>query len=297
MDLEHANTIPISEILGKLDLQPLRSEGPVLYYSSLWGRKHQTTLTVHTITNRWSDPNMSDGTLVEWVVHYLRFCGEAHTERDALRWITNMSVGSSGLVAAPPGQPPRVDLRHKKTIQYPGLLHYLHREGIALPLARQYLKEIHARNRQTGKDFIALGLLTVDGGFALRTAYLKRSIGQPAISFIRGRMPKPKGIHLFKEVLDFLSVLSHLNRTTLDEDVIILNAWSCLAQVPAYIHQYGYQTMYTWLDNTEQGQQATAYVGQFLQIEANTRHQPMNKLYAAHHCVHTWYRHLAHQTT
>ncbi|QMW06699.1 hypothetical protein [Spirosoma foliorum] len=292
MDLEHANTIPISEILGKLDLQPLRREGAVLYYSSLWGRKRQATLTVHTITNRWSDLHTQDGTLVEWVVHYLRFRGEAHTERDALRWITNMSVGSLGLVATPPAQQPKVDLRHKKTLQYPGLLHYLHREGIALPLARQYLKEIHARNRQTGKDFIALGLPTVDGGFALRTAYLKRSIGQPAISFIRGRMPKPKGIHLFKEVLDFLSVLSHLDHTTLDEDVIILHDWCCLVQVPAYIHQYGYQTLYTWLDHTEQGDQATASVGQFLQTEVGIRHQPMNKLYAGYHSVHDWYRHV-----
>ncbi|QMW05458.1 hypothetical protein [Spirosoma foliorum] len=290
MDPEHANTIPISEILGKLDLKPLRCEGPILYYTPLWDRKRRSTLIVNRLTNRWSDAAISNGNLIEWVVQYLRFRGEAHTELDALRWIANMSVCLPEPIADPIDRQ-RIELRHKKTIQYPGLLHYLEREGIALSLARRYMKEIHARNRQTGKDFIALGLPTVEGGFALRTAYLERSIGLPTISFIRGRVPKPNGIHLFKEGFDFLSVLSYLNRTDLDEDVIILNTWSCLSQVPAYIRQYGYQTAYSWLNNTDLGQQATNSISQFLQTEIGTCHQPMNKLYKLHDNVHSWYRH------
>lgn len=101
-----------------------------------------------------------------------------------------------------------IELRQKKAIYYPGLVHYLHREGIDLALAGQYLKEIYARNRQTGNNFIALGLPTVDGGFGLRTAYLERYIGQPAISFIRGQVVKSKGILVFKEGMDFLCLLS-----------------------------------------------------------------------------------------
>jgi len=291
MYAEHANTIPISEILGKLDLKPLRQEDPVLYYPSLWDRKRLTTLVVNTQTNRWSDATTQQGTLVELVVYYLKSHCEAHTEIDAIRWINNMN--GSFLRAIPDlfdKQPP-VELRRKKAIQYPGLLHYLRREGITLNLARQYLKEIHVRNRQTGNDFIALGLPTVDGGFALRTAYLERYIGQPAISFIRGRVAKPKGIHLFKEGMDYLSLLSHIGQMALDEDAIILNAWYCLCQVPGYIRQYGYQTMYSWLDNTTQGDQATASLGQFVQTEAGVRHRPMNKLYTAHDTVHAWYHH------
>lgn len=296
MDPEHANTIPISEILGKLDLKPLCGEGSILYYASLWDRKPGATLAVNTLTNRWSDAATQDGTLLEWVVRYLRFRGEAYAEVDALRWIANMSVCLLDPIVDQVSPQPKVDLRHKKTIQYPGLLHYLNREGIALSLARQYLKEIHARNQQTGNDFIALGLPTVEGGFALRTAYLERFIGHPAISFIRGRVPKPNGIHIFREGLDYLSILSHLDRTALDEDTIILNAWPCQVQVPAYVRQYGYRTLYSWLDNTEQGHQATVSVDQFLQTEAGIHHQPMNRLYVAHDSVHTWYRHMRNRT-
>jgi hypothetical protein len=291
MDPEHANTIPISEILGKLDLRPLRQEGAVVYYPSLWDRKRQAVLLVATQTNRWSDATIKNGTLMEFVVRYLQSHGEAHTEVDALRWLRNMSVSLPHLPVSQADQHPKLELRHKKVIHYPGLVHYLNREGIALALAQQYLKEIHARNRQTGNNFIALGLPTVDGGYALRTAYLERFIGEPSLSFIRGRVPKPNGIHLFKDVLDYLCILSYRNKTALDEDVIILNGWGYLSQLPAYIRQYGYQTLYSWLDTTEQGQQATKFVNLFLQTETGLRHQPMNSVYAAHGHVQAWYRH------
>lgn len=183
-----------------------------------------------------------------------------------------------------------IELRQKKAIYYPGLVHYLHREGIDLALAGQYLKEIYARNRQTGNNFIALGLPTVDGGFGLRTAYLERYIGQPAISFIRGQVVKSKGILVFKEGMDFSCLLSYIGLAALEEEAIVLNAWSCLAQVPAYIHQYGYQTLHSWLDNTEQGTQARTCIDRFLQTETGLRHRPMNKLYADHTSVHAWYR-------
>lgn len=291
MDSEHANTIPISEILGKLDLRPLRQEGSAFYYPSLWDRQRQALLVVNTQTNRWSDAITQQGALIDLVVRYLQSRGEAHTDIDALRWIRNMSVCVSDYLIGQTAQQPKIELRHKKVIHYPGLIHYLNREGIALALAQQYLKEIHARNWQTGNDFIALGLSTVDGGYALRTAYLQRFIGQPSLSFIRGRVPKSTGIHFFKDVLDYLCILSYRNKTALDEDVIILNDWCCLFQMPAYIRQYGYQILYSWLDMTEQGQLATNFVNQLLQTEEGLRHQPMNNVYAAHGRVQAWYRH------
>jgi len=290
MDPEHANTIPISEILGKLEVKTLRQQGAMVYYPSLWDHKRGAMLVVNTATNRWSDRSTQSSTLMEWVMYYLRFRGEAHTEVDALRWLTNMSARFPETVVAPSEKQPKIELRHKKMIHYPGLLHYLEREGIALTLARQYLKEIHARNRQTGKDFIALGLPTVEGGFALRTAYLERFISQPAISFLRGRVPKPRGIHLFKEGLDYLAFLSHGQRTALEEDVIILNAWSCLPQIAPYIRQYGYQTLYSWLDNTPIGEQAQISLSRFIDTEAGLKHKPMNAHYQAHDTVHNWYR-------
>lgn len=288
MDPEHANTIPISEILGKLEVRPLNQQGSIVYYPSLWDRKRGAMLVVDTTTNRWSDATGKQGTLMELVCRYLAFRLEAHTEVDALRWIKNMTVSVDGCLSTM--SHPAIELRQKKGIHYPGLVYYLQREGIALSLAQQYLKEIHARNRQTGNAFIALGLPTVDGGFSLRTAYLERYIGQPAISFIRGNVIKPKGLHVFKEGMDYLCLLSHIGQTTLEEDVIVLNAWSCLSQVPAYIHQYGYQTLYSWLDNTEQGRQAITCLDRYLQTEEGLRHQPMNKLYTDQPSVHAWYR-------
>jgi hypothetical protein len=289
MDQEHANTIPISEILGKLHLQPSRREGPILEYPSILDRKRQATLVVNTLTNRWSDANQQAGTVVELVCQYLKSRWEEHTEADALRWINNMLVSFPDPIPDHPHDESALELRQKKMIQYPGLIYYLKRVGIPLPLARQFLKEVHVRNRRTSKDFMALGLPTIEGGFALRTAYLERHLGPLAISFIRGTTPKPKAIHLFKEGLDYLSVLCQLNQPALAGDAIVLNAWSCLPQVTPYIRQYGYKTAYSWLDNTPVGEQATASLAKFLKTEEGLRHQPMNKQYADYPSVHAWH--------
>lgn len=296
MDKEHANTIPISEILGKLDLQPLRTEAHLVRYPSPLDRKRQSILSVNTLTNRWFDAQHPDGTVMDFVGHYLKSRREECTQADALRWLKNMMasgpdqlpdfISTDGLA----DNWPFLELRHKKTIQYEGLIHYLERQGISLALARQYLKEIHARNRQTGKNFIALGFQTIDGGFALKTAYLERHMGPPAISFIRGTTPKPNAIHLFKNVMDYLSAISQLNGHAFKGDTIVLNSMSCLSQIIPYIKNYGYQTAYTWMDNDETGEQVTAALSAFLKTQDKLTHQRMNTRYAPHKNVSAWHR-------
>ncbi|QDK82622.1 hypothetical protein EXU85_30045 [Spirosoma sp. KCTC 42546] len=297
MDKEPANTIPISEILGKLDLQPLRTDGPIVHYPSPLDRRRKAILSVNTLTNRWSNAHHQDGTVLDFVCKYLKIKQEEYTQADALRWLKNMTL------SIPDQLPDLIDtaglgdnqsvleLRHKKTIQYAGLIHYLERQGISLTLARQYLKEIHARNRQTGKDFMALGFQTVDGGFSLKTAYLERHIGPLAISFIRGVTPKPNAIHLFKNVMDYLSAISQLNGQGFKGDTIVLNSLSCLKQIFPYIQNYGYRIAYSWMDNDNTGENVTAVLSTFFKTQDDLSHHRMNKLYIPHRDVSTWHRH------
>ncbi|WP_198174878.1 toprim domain-containing protein [Spirosoma arboris] len=297
MDKEHANTIPISEILGKLHLRPLGADAHIVRYPSPLDRRRQSLLWVNTLTNRWSDAHHQDRTVVDFVGSYLKSRREEGTQADALRWLETMMISipdqlpdltnTDGLI----DNWSTLELRHKKPIQYAGLIHYLERQGISLALARHYLKEIHVRNRQTGKDFIALGFQTIDGGFALKTAYLERHLGEPAISFIRGTIPKPNAIHLFKNVMDYLSAISQLNGQRFKGDTIVLNAMSCLKQIVPYIHQYGYRTLYSWMDNDRAGDTATTTIADFVKTQAGLSHQRMNKLYALHKDVSAWHRH------
>ncbi|MVM34447.1 hypothetical protein GO755_30730 [Spirosoma sp. HMF4905] len=297
MDKEHANTIPISEILGKLHLQPLGADAHIARYQSPLDRRRKAILSVNTLTNRWSDAHHQDGTVVDLVCHYLKSRREEYTQADALRWLENMVVSISDQLPdfidmnSLADNWSALELRHKKTIQYAGLIHYLERQGISLALARQYLKEIHARNRQTGKDFIALGFQTIDGGFALKTAYLERHIGALAISFIRGTTTKPNAIHLFKNVMDYLSAISQLNGLRFKGDTIVLNSMACLKQIVPYIQHYGYGTIHSWMDNDQAGDKATEAIGEFVKTQADLSHKQMNKLYAPHKDVSTWHRH------
>jgi len=48
-------------------------------------------------------------------------------------------------------------LKSKKSIKHIGLIRFLERRGIPLNLAKQYFKELHVQEKQTGRRFFVLG--------------------------------------------------------------------------------------------------------------------------------------------
>ena len=165
------------------------------------------------------------------------------------------------------------------------------KRGIPLELARQHLKEIHVRNPGTGKRFFALGIPNEEGGHELRNPFFKGTLGAKAITFIRGKRPKPDSIHLFEGVFDYLSAVAQRKGNGFQGDTIILNSLACLKQAIPYIHDYGYRTAYTWLDNDPAGETATAALAEFFQTQSELTHRRLNHLYAPHKDVNAWHMH------
>jgi len=298
MDKEHAKSISISEILGKLNIEPKKvSKNKVLYSSPL--RKEKTpSFYVYPKTNSWYDYGEGvGGDLIAFVQLYLKACREAHTFTDALRWIKNMAADSYSVLSLP--LDPDVNsvndsqliLKSKKPIQHLGLVHYLEKRGIGLGLAQKHLKEIHVHNKETGKNFFALGFANEEGGYEIRNPFFKGSFKSKAITFIRGKKPKPDGIHLFEGFMDFLSAVSDLNGQAFEEDTIVLNSVSCIKQAFSYIHNYGYKAAYTWMDNDNAGRKADIILGEFFKTEGDIRHLKMNRMYAPHKDVNAWHMH------
>ncbi|WP_338875023.1 toprim domain-containing protein [Spirosoma sp. SC4-14] len=298
VNIDQAKAVAIVDILGRLGIHPKRTTtGKVLYLSPV--RKEKTpSFWVDTKTNRWHDyGDGRGGDVVDLVSAYLQFTREAHTVSDALRWITNMGVAAYTITPIyRPDEPLNHDdgsllLKSKRSIQHVGLMHYLDKRGIPLPIARPHLKELRVQNTQTNKYFTALGFPNEDGGFELRNPFFKGCLRPKAISFVRGKVPKPEGIHLFEGFMDYLSVVAQLKGNGLADDAIILNSVSCLKQAIPYMQNYGYRLAYSWMDNDEAGAKAATVLSEFCQTQADLRHTPMNKVYAPHKDVNVWHTH------
>jgi hypothetical protein len=288
----------MAEILSKLSIQSkgVRSN-KLLYFSPL--HKEKTALfEVNTKTNRWYDHWQEiGGSPVDFVCAYLKYTHEACTETDALRWLKNMAVSQDETALICINAPEEKQLKSalilksKKQIQHLGLIRYLEKLGIPLGVAQRFLKEIRVYNAQTKQNFTAFGLPNEEGGFALRNPFYNDCLGSQGITFIRGRTAKPASIHLFNDVMDYLSVMSHLNGKGFNGDTIVLNSLSCLKQIIPYIQNYGYCRAYTWMDNDATGEKATAWLNTFFKTQINLVHKPMNKTYAPHKNVHAWHMH------
>ncbi|RCR68334.1 hypothetical protein DUE52_16365 [Larkinella punicea] len=298
MNIEHANMIAMSEILGKLNSQPKRTNNNKAWYLSPLRQEKTASFQVDTKTNRWHDFGEGiGGDLVDFACAYLRSTNEANTVSDALRWIKNMGVAPYEIapVYANTNDVTKSDsaliLKTKKPIQHIGLIHYLEKRGIPLHIAHQHLKEIRLHNTRTKKNFTALGFRNEEGGFELRNSFFKGCLGSKAITFIRGRNPKPDSIHLFEGFMDYLSAISQLNSRSFKGDTIVLNSLSCLKQAIPYMQNYGYRVAYSWMDNDRAGEKATVALSEFFQTEADLKHTPMNKVYAPHKDVNAWHMH------
>lgn len=296
MNIDHANRIPVAEVLAKLNYQHKRINEAKYRYSSPLRNEKTPSFDVNPLTNRWYDHGEGiGGNPVDFACAYLKSQHEDHNVSDALRWLSNMGVGTYEFAPAYSRDLTKPDvslvLKAKKPIQHLGLIYYLEKRGISLTLARQHLKEIHVRNKNTQKGFFALGFPSEEGGFELRNPFFKGCLGTKAISFIRGQIPKPDSIHLFEGFMDYLSVVCQLSGNGFKGDAIILNSLACLKQAIPYIQNYGYLNAYTWMDNDAAGKKATVALDAFFKTQNDLTHRPMNKVYAPHKDVNAWHMH------
>jgi hypothetical protein len=123
---------------------------------------------------------------------YLRSTGEAHTVQDALRWLRNMTSLQPSIKAVPSADTPpkekKLVLPKVTALKHPALLNYLDARFIPHRLAKLYLREIWLCHKEKKKLVFALGFRNENGGYELRSPYLKISIkkkGSP--SFVARR--------------------------------------------------------------------------------------------------------------
>lgn len=294
MNIEQAKAIALSEILTKLGFQPASRSGIDLMYLSPLRKEKKPSFHVNERNNIWYDHGSGEGgNAFDFVLAYLQSQAEDHTTHDGLRWFNNMFGQSSITPVIKSSETVIVDeqalqLKNIYQIKCPAFFNYLQSRNIPLPCASRYLKEVEIFNTKSGKTFLALGLKNEDGGYELRNKNFQGSVRSKYVSFIRGSNPNVKGIHVFEGMMDFLSALVIEKKMQFEEDVIILNSVTLLGKAYPYINNYGYENLYSWLDNDPAGDKASRALETFLARHSTISFHPMNNRYAGFQDVNAW---------
>jgi len=295
MDIEKANSIPIAKILDKLGCILKQQENNTSRYTSPLNIEKTVTLIVNHDRNTWHDENENIyGTPISLVCLYLQRSGESYSISDALRWITNMLGYApkikpiTGLIELPTRR--KLKKLSVRPLTKTALIYFLERRGIPHELAKRYLKQVQVRDLETDEVFTTLGFQNESLGYELQSASFRDCFGKRNITFIRGNVVKPSGIHIFKNGLDYFSaMLRENNGKNFDDDAIILHCMSLLPRPTPFIKGYGYATAYSWMDNNAIGSAAIRSLSNFFRTEPRLRHKPMNPLYAGHKDVNAWH--------
>jgi hypothetical protein len=295
MNIDYANTIPMRVILRKIGLNPQQTLRQELLFQSPITEAGEMTLIVNTAANTWYEFSLGKtGNVISFVCEFLRFSGENCTTIDALRWLKNM-VGYV-VLNTPKSLPDyskedaSLEIREETYLSCPALINYLEKDRkIPFENARFLLKELKVFDSSTKRTLKALGFQNEEGGYFVRSPYFKSNVHHTATTFIRGKIIKPSGIHIFKDVFDFLSFVSYRKGESLSNDTILLNSFQCMKESSAYIRNYGYQKAFTWFDNSDCGNDITAAYDRFIRSEPNLKHVRINPLYRNHKDVNEWW--------
>lgn len=295
--MEQANAIPLTEILSIIGYVPLKKEDYDLWYYSPLLADNLSLFHVETRSNTWRDYAVNKaGDVVAFVCAYLESQGEDFTQSDALRWLTNMlpcGICGADLSEDDPTYPnANFVVNRVHPITNGSYTRYLFYRGIQLDLAKRYLKDARVTNYITGKSFSALALVNENGGYHLVNRRFKGWVAPKGVSVLRGSVILPPEVHLFKNFMDFLAVLTTQGKTVLDGDAIILNSLSNSPKAFPYIRGYTYERLTSWLDNTAASQKAIEIFDAFCANQPRKiEHRMMNYTYAGFRDVSAWHRH------
>lgn len=294
MNIEHAKTIPMSEILHKIGFEPTKKRANDLWFLSPLRTEKNASFHVNIKRNIWFDfGDNIGGDTVAFVCCYLKSKDENHTVADALRWLKNMTgyipTISPDHVPDYTQEDNLLVLKKVIPLKHPLLIKYLKSRGIPQHIGKKYLSEVKLLNKNTNNQFFALGFKNEDEGYELRNQFFKGCVKPKTITFIRGKVTKPEGVHLFEGFMDYLSVITRRKGKPFDDDAIIMNSLSCMKDASAYIKNYGYRFAYTWLDNDVAGTKARKAFAEFFRTEENLEHRPMEQVFAPYKDVNEWH--------
>lgn len=258
MNAAQAKNIPLIEILGRLGHQPVRKDkgGIEWVYISPFRKEKDPSLFVNIQKNVWNDFGDTGGNALDFVIRY-RSCGVSEALDFLDRLFKNIGYRSAQKKPEPTnvvqGEHHAFVLKEASPLSHSVLIKYLSTDRAIDPvIARNYVKDVYFRNSDNGKNYFALGFENLSGGYEIRNAFFKSSLGKKDLTILKGKGGGGE-VLIFEGFMDFLSYLTDINRQSIGSDVIVLNSISFTQKAKQLILAQGYSRVLAFLDNDKKG--------------------------------------------
>jgi Toprim-like len=140
----------------------------------------------------------------------------------------------------------------------PSLTDYIvQQRKINAAVANQYLKEVHFKNTESGKNYFAAAFGNDSSGFEIRNAFFKSSINGKDMTFLKGK--SNESIAIFEGFVDFLSFLTLKKIRHPETDVLILNSIAFKEKAINLIKSQNYSSIDMWLNNNKAGKETLLF--------------------------------------
>lgn len=282
MNSEQAKKLSLPAILSKLGHQPVKTlkSGYELWYKSPFRKDIEPSFHTSFLGGKWiwNDFGDTGGTVIDFVARYYNTDIKGALEiLDKLTGYSQQSLFSEPSEPLTPPQATNLPESHKTlslrkinplsadTFNGKALLQYLtNQRGINSDIATKYLIEVQYRNNENGKVYFAAGIRNEKGGYEIRNAYFKSSIGEKGISIVKGKGQGKAAV--FEGFIDFLSALTYYQSVDLakfqefiEADTIIMNSASFQEQTKNALKEGNYSKISLYLDNDTTGQKVKAF--------------------------------------
>lgn len=279
MNSEQAKKLSLPDIMSRLGYEPteITKGGAEYWYRSPFRHEKESSFHTSFLGGKWiwNDFADSGGTVIDFVMRHEGFSKVT----EALQFLDGLYKGYSNTnrkAANPkstyktPEYPTEKQLEFLDAtkIQHPAIIQYLTgARKINEPLARQYLKEIHYRNKTNAKEYFAFGIENRSGGYEIRSASddypFKSALITRDITIIPGFKTDHGVCNIFEGMTDFLSLLTMMKTDNLAGDSILMHSLSSFKKTVALIRLKDYQSIHIYLDNNQSGRECTKQFIQF----------------------------------
>ena len=272
MNIEQAKHLDLPKLLSKLGFEPVRTakNGTELWYFSPLRQEKNPSFHTSFLGGKWIWNDFGDrgGTVIDFVI-----CYQNTDIVGALQFLDSL-FGETGLIPKTVNQ--KADFH---TIQEDILsldrelpikntkLFLESQRCLSVAVCQKYLVEVAFTNNRTGMKHFAVALKNVSGGYEVRNAAFKGSLGKKNFSFLKGE--KNNAICLFEGFLDFPSCITDLttfrrddpmtevllsaDKTALGTDVIVFNSAAFKQPVLDFVIAQNYTFIHGFWDNDKTG--------------------------------------------
>jgi hypothetical protein len=250
LQCDTAREISITGFLKKSGISPVRENQNSAWYLSPIRNENEASFKVSKILNRWYDHGIGKGgNIIDLVIEMNNNCSVQEALSILDRTVPSFSFQQQKNSA---GLKPEPEIRIGKIlpIRHPALIRYLEKRKINTKVVASYAREVHYS--MNDKNYFAIGMENVSGGWELRNPYYKNAVSPKDYScFNTGKQM----LSVTEGMFDFFSLLTLYPGLPHKSDFLVLNSVSFTDRIQKIALPYSKVGLY--LDNDPAGKKAT----------------------------------------